>query len=368
MAKKDKPLLLSSNVVEKRNILNEMWAIGWTLQELRFFALYLSRINSRKAEKTRVVQLSLHEFAEVMGLKRVQPKDIDTSTNSLLQKIACVPNYDKNGAITSGFSKFQIFKKCKLEKNEYDEWYIEFNAHDEALPLMFDFKEKYVTYRVINVLRLKGENHIRMYEILKQYEKVGKLTLPIAELRGRLGIEPNEYERWDNFRAKVLETCKKALAEHTDIVYTYEPIKRGRGGKTSPVVAVAFTIKQNTAPEQLSLLDPDVVGFTTENNVDEPICESKPIISTHSKDDRTAELRQAKKSEMWYFALEIARKTIEKSKNIKVTPERYAIGILKKWTEEGCKTASDLIESGHIARDDAYNKPTFDYEALDAFY
>ena len=271
MAKTSKSLVLSGNIIEKRNVLNEMWAIGWTLQELRFFALYLSKINARKQQETRKVRLSLYEFADAMGLKRIQPKDIESSADSLLQKIATIPKQNEDGVLTGGISKFQLFKKCVIEKNEYGEWYIEFDAHDDALPLMFDFIDKYVTYNVINVLRLKGENHIRMYEILKQYEKIGKTTLPLTELRGRLGIEPNEYSRWSDFKRWVLDECQKALAENTDIKYTYEPIKKGRGGKTSPVVAVKFIIKQNDRPEQLSLLDSEVVQTTTKEYSDLPL-------------------------------------------------------------------------------------------------
>jgi plasmid replication initiation protein len=158
-----------------------------------------------------------------------------------------------------GEEAFQLFKKCKIEKEDNGEWYIEFDAHDDALPLMFEFKKEYVTYKVINVLRLKGENHIRMYEILKQYEGLREITIPLEELRKRLGVKPEEYPRWERFKSKVLDECRKALEEHTDIKYIYEPIKRG-GGKTSPVKAVKFFITQNTKAEQLSLFDEEVVG------------------------------------------------------------------------------------------------------------
>jgi plasmid replication initiation protein len=122
---------------------------------------------------------------------------------------------------------------------------------------MFEFKKEYVTYKVINVLRLKGENHIRMYEILKQYEGLREITLPLEELRKRLGVKPEQYKSWQDFKRWVIEECRKALGEHTDIKYTYEPIKKGNG-KTSPVKAVKFFITKNNRAEQLSLFDEGV--------------------------------------------------------------------------------------------------------------
>jgi len=114
-----------------------------------------------------------------------------------------------------------------------------------------------------------------MYEILKQYERIGEVTFTVKELRGKIGIKDEEYPRWDKFKDKVLDVCQKALEKHTDIKYTYELIKKGGGGKTSPVVAVKFIIEHNTVPEQLSLLDPDVTdGATVER---EPMNEYRDL-------------------------------------------------------------------------------------------
>jgi plasmid replication initiation protein len=121
-------------------------------------------------------------------------------------------------------------------------WFIEIDAHDRALPLMFDFKSRYFNYQLWNALRLRSPNQLRMYELLKQYEPTGKRSLNLEELRFLLGIEPNEYPRWNNFKAKIIDSCQKALSETTDIKYTYEPIRNGRGGK---VTGVRFFIEKN---------------------------------------------------------------------------------------------------------------------------
>jgi plasmid replication initiation protein len=119
---------------------------------------------------------------------------------------------------------------------------------------MFDFKEKYFTYEIWNALKLKGPNQLRMYEILKQYEKAGCRILLISDLKKLLWIGKDEYSRYERFRISVLNACQKALAKHTDITFTYEPYgKRGKGGK---VLQLKFAIKKNDAhSDQLSLND-----------------------------------------------------------------------------------------------------------------
>jgi hypothetical protein len=91
-----------------------------------------------------------------------------------------------------------------------------------------------------------------MYEILKQYETVGERILNVDELKELLGIDKNEYALFNNFRKWVLDVCKKALKEHTDIKFTYEPYgKKGKGGK---IQSLKFNIeKNNDYVDQLTL-------------------------------------------------------------------------------------------------------------------
>jgi hypothetical protein len=162
------------------------------------------------------------------------------SIRHILQQVVEVPN--EQG---TGYSVFQLFKRAKVEKNENDEWYVEFDAHDDALPLMFDFKNKYFKYELWNALRLKSPNQVRMYEILKQYEGLGKRELTVTELRDLLGIGKKEYSGrtgWSDFKKKVLDSCQQALKEMTDICYTYERGRVGAGGKW---LSIVFYIKKN---------------------------------------------------------------------------------------------------------------------------
>ena len=72
-----------------------------------------------------------------------------TVTNGLLSKVVNVPNE------RGGYNGFQLFKDCTVDIDDKAEWYIEIDAHDKALPLMFEFKDKYFSYQLWNALRLK---------------------------------------------------------------------------------------------------------------------------------------------------------------------------------------------------------------------
>ena len=228
--------LFNTAIIEKRNVLNELRSNNMTVQELRFFSIYLSKINPWDIS-TRVVRFPIDEFQRIMGFGRLNMAQIRSCTDSLLTKIVHIPTE------TGGYSAFQLFKECKVDHDENGKWFMEIDAHDKALPLMFDFKNRYFKYELWNALRLKSPNQVRMYEILKQYENIGQRELSVKDLRELLGIAKNEYDRWERFRVRVLDSCQRALKETTDICYTYQRGKTGQGGKWLTII---FHIFKNT--------------------------------------------------------------------------------------------------------------------------
>jgi plasmid replication initiation protein len=347
MAKKKKTLSKNYLVV-KKNDLNDIRPYNMGLQELRFFTIYLSKINPQD-EKSRVVRFPLSEFQSIMDVGRLNMTHTKNVIDGLLTKLTSIP--DEKG---TGMIRFQIFKECKISEDSDGEWYVEIDAHDRALPLMFNFKGYFFRYELWNTLRLKSVNQLRMYEILKQYEKVGHRILPISELKSLLGINEAEYPRFNRFREHVIDRCQRALTEYTDISFTYESYsKKGNGGK---ILALKLKKKKNT-----NFVDPLMLDKFIDNYIpdEEPVRrEEKSKLS-----EKKQEIEKAKKHQFWRYAIDIAKKTKKSNPNIKASAERYAIGIMKKWEEIGCNTVSDLVASGEISAD--INNTSYDIAELE---
>ena len=233
--------LSESNWIVKSNTLNEIRNNKMTPSQLRFFSIYLSKINPQN-EETRLVTFPLSEYTRIMGFKQVNITRLHYTAEQLLGLTATFTEYDKSGRF-AGMTICQLFKCFKLFKDSNnEEWFVSIDCHDEVLPYMFDFKKYYFKYQLWNALRLGTVNHLRMYEILKQYETAGAREIKLTDLRAFLGIGDDEYPRWDNFKRRVIDSCQQALLESTDIKFTYEPIKKGRGGK---ITAIKFNIEKN---------------------------------------------------------------------------------------------------------------------------
>ncbi len=239
-------MLRSNYLVTKSNALNEMRYRDMSLQEMRLFTVYLSRINHEDIS-TRRVKFSLDEFRKLMNLNpKTSTSYMKQITASMLKHVITEP-IGEDGS----YKQYQIFKTCEVISDNIGKWYVTIDAHDEALPLMFEYKNRYFRYKLWNTLHLTSTNQIRMYELLKQYENTEHktLTISLTDLKEKLDIKPEEYSRWENFKTRVLVPCQKALKEKTDISFSYDPIRNGR-----LTVALKFTIEKNEDYDhQLSL-------------------------------------------------------------------------------------------------------------------
>lgn len=258
-------------IIEKSNILNEIRDVNMSLQELRFFSIYLAKINARDVS-TRRVSFALSDFQKIMNIGRMNINHFKKTVNGLLCKVVHIPN-NKNG-----LSSFQLFKEVELYKNDNETWTVEIDAHDKALPLLFDLKSNYFRYELWNALRLKSINQLQMYEMLKQHERIGMVEIGVNELRERLYIGKKQYLALTDFRRRVLDSCQQALEENTDICYTYECGKRGNHGKWLTII---FRISKNTKYKNPLQLE-DFIKIQPENEMLLEQGEQKQEEITHS--------------------------------------------------------------------------------------
>ena len=97
---------------------------------------------------------------------------------------------------------------------------------DELLePYLFQLKKNFTQYEFYNVLAMKSQYSIRLYEILRSYEYKHSIEFNIYELKEKLMGE--HYERYQDFRRRVLDVAVKEILDFSDINVTYEAIKEG---------------------------------------------------------------------------------------------------------------------------------------------
>lgn len=102
----------------------------------------------------------------------------------------------------------------------------------------------FTLYNLECAMALNSSHAIRLYEVLKSQQwKKQPVTLTLDKIKWSLDIDKESptYTDFGTFRVHILEKAQKAFKQHTDIIFTYIPIKEGRR-----VVALEITVKENT--------------------------------------------------------------------------------------------------------------------------
>lgn len=98
----------------------------------------------------------------------------------------------------------------------------------------------YTKYQLKNIMQFKSTYSFRLYELLKQYEKLGNRLITIDDLRSVLDIDATQYPRYANLKQKVVNIAVNEINSKTDLHIEYEELKDIR-----KVTSIKFYIKQN---------------------------------------------------------------------------------------------------------------------------
>lgn len=116
------------------------------------------------------------------------------------------------------------------------------------VPMITELERQFTSYELEQVSALTSAYAVRLYELLIAWRSTGKT--PIFELddfRTKLGVEPNEYSRMNNFKRFVLDIALRQINEHTDIAVGYKQYKQGRS-----ISGFSFTFKQKNQSKPLT--------------------------------------------------------------------------------------------------------------------
>ncbi len=134
----------------------------------------------------------------------------------------------------------RYFKYAEGSKNIKSRWvsqiaYIDAAAQVELIfspaivSLITELERHFTQYAIEQIAGLNSAYAVRLYELLISWRGTQNTGLiKLAELRKRLGVEPDEYQKMSDFKRRVLDLAISQINEHTDITASYEQHKAGR--------------------------------------------------------------------------------------------------------------------------------------------
>lgn len=92
-------------------------------------------------------------------------------------------------------------------------------------PYLLQLKSAYTVYQLSNILNLSSAYSIRLYELMKMYEKIGVFETDHETLRVYIGAVNKTSAKYYEFKRKVLEKALEELNETTELDITFEEVK-----------------------------------------------------------------------------------------------------------------------------------------------
>lgn len=219
-------------VVKSNSLIEACYKLS--LQESRLILNLAAQIDPDDSD-FKYYTMSIKEIAEVTGLNPSSLyNSLKTVTASLLKKVICFPK-------GKGFYQTGWLNAAEYEPGN-GTLTLQFNP--KLKPYLLNLRECFTSYSLAIAIKFKSVFSFRIYELLKQYETIGKREIKISDLRKMLGVEDNLYPLYGNFKQKVIQVTQKELKEKSDIYFEFQEIKEGRS-----FVAIRFIIHTQQIPE-----------------------------------------------------------------------------------------------------------------------
>jgi|LGOV01.1.fsa_nt_gb plasmid replication initiation protein len=170
-------------------------------------------------------EMKVEDIMEIYGVsKKNVYREIDNATDKFFKVITI-----RDG---ENIIKIPFFTKAQWKERGS---IVIFRFSPELQPYLLDLQQ-YTKYELINISNMKSGYSIRIFELLKQCERMKKCSFKLDELKELLGITI-EYKVFKDFDRRVLKVALDEINALTDIHVDYEKKRIGRS-----IGKIEFTI------------------------------------------------------------------------------------------------------------------------------
>lgn len=234
---------MSKNLIIKDNaLINASYHLDLIEQRLILLAIAQSRRVGEELTATTKLKISVSDYIDTYSLQgRSVYENIKKACKTLFERQFTYTEQQEKGvrvATSRWVSEIAYNDKTTA---------IDITFAPSVVPLITMLERHFTSYNLEQVAGLNSKYAIRLYEIVIACKSNGKTNqIGLEQLRDRLGVFDDEYQRMELFKRKVLDKSVAEINEKTEINLSYEQHKQGR-----KIVGFTFTVKQKSKPKKL---------------------------------------------------------------------------------------------------------------------
>src|SRR5450759_1319420 len=213
---KKKPLIASLIVTQANELVESRYNL--TLGEQRLIFTMIARIQPED-EDFKPYRISLHELADFLGINKNHIyADCKKITKKLLEKVVEIQEPGR------------LLQTHWVSSADYIDGTGMVNLTFDPLlkPYLLQLKVNFTSSKLEMLLSFKSQYTMRMYTLLKQYERLKGREIDLQQLRDTLGLGKDQYKRYNDFKKDILESTQKELKAKADLYFEFDEIKYGR--------------------------------------------------------------------------------------------------------------------------------------------
>jgi Initiator Replication protein len=221
-----------------------------TLQEKRLIYWLISEIKPEDGD-FKPYRVAIKELTAFLGLEnnnRIYQQMAEV-TERLMRRVMKIEEPENKSLLQVAWvssARYHLGKGC-----------VDISFDPQLKPYLVQLKNQFTSIELRYAIHLQSVYAMRIYELLKQYRKIGERVLPIAELREMLGIEAHKYQYINDFRRFVIDIAQREINGKTDIRFDYFELKQGR-----KITDIRFVIAANTPAPEPEAVPAELPGAT----------------------------------------------------------------------------------------------------------
>jgi hypothetical protein len=200
--------------------------------------------------EARLMRFYIRDYLNKLGLDSHNLKSYVDEIEGMTRLHLQIPEGENRKGIN--YLAVNLFAGARFRIDEQGFGYVDIEVSEMLKPYFMEIaKGDFFYYHIVNTRILKSTYSIKLYLLLKSYKRFRTLDIPVLELRNILEIHPDEYQRYKDFKKRILERARLELKEKNDIFFTYDEIRARPNNQKSEVVKISFHIHDNPDSQEV---------------------------------------------------------------------------------------------------------------------
>lgn len=199
--------------VVKGNELITKSRYGLSMEKSKILLYLISRIKPNDEAST-IYTMNINDFCRVCGY--------DTNNgyyfSSIKRDIKGLA--DESAWIEVSKGREELFRWIDTAVIEKGSGKIQITFHKTVAPYLFELRERYTQYSLLNILNFRSKYSIRIYELCSAVKYHEFYSMKIDDLKRQIDAE--RYVKFTHFKARVLEPAIEDINLFSDLNVRYE--------------------------------------------------------------------------------------------------------------------------------------------------